>query len=64
MASINPERLRQIEELYHLAAEHVPGDREGFLREACPNDAELLQDVLSLFAQDPLADQNAGCQAC
>src|ERR1035437_9381927 len=50
---MNPERLRQIEELYHLAGERTPGERETFLTEACANDAELLRDVLALLAQDP-----------
>src|SRR5450759_3835184 len=53
--TMNPERLRQIEELYHLAGERTPDDRETFLTEACANDAELLRDVLALLAQDPSA---------
>ncbi len=52
---MNPERLRQIEELYHLAGEREPGEREAFLNTACRDDAELLRDVWSLLAQDPLA---------
>src|ERR1035437_4456828 len=51
--TMNPERLRQIEELYHLAGERTPGERETFLTEACANDAELLRDVLALLVQDP-----------
>ena len=53
--AINPERLRQIEELYHQASERTPDEREGFLNAACANDAELLRDVLALLAQDPAA---------
>ena len=49
---INSERLRQIEELYHLARERTPRERETFLIEACANDAELLRDVLALLTQD------------
>ena len=49
---MNPERLWQIEELYHLASERVPSERETFLREACGSDAELKRQVLSLLAQD------------
>ncbi|MGA2772866.1 MAG: protein kinase [Bryobacteraceae bacterium] len=52
---MNPERLRQIEELYHSASERTPGEREAFLNAACANDAELLRDVLALLAQDPEA---------
>jgi serine/threonine protein kinase/Tol biopolymer transport system component len=50
--AINSERLRQIEELYHLARERTPGERETFLKEVCANDAELRRDVLALLAQD------------
>src|SRR5690348_9539909 len=50
--AINSERLRQIEELYHLAGERTPGDREAFLKEACGNDTGLMRDVLALLAQD------------
>ncbi len=52
---MEPERLRQIEELYHSASERIPGERETFLNAACGNDAELLRDVLALLAQDPSA---------
>lgn len=52
---MNPERLRQIEELYHQAAERSPDEREAFLAEACGNDSELLRDVWPLLAQDPSA---------
>src|SRR5687768_4055902 len=50
--AINSERLRQIEELYHLARERTPGERETFLKEVCANDAELLRDVVALLEQD------------
>src|ERR1035437_7548965 len=50
--AMNPERLRQIEELYHLAGERPPGERETFLTEACGNDADLKRQVLALLAQD------------
>ncbi|MGO9263239.1 MAG: protein kinase domain-containing protein [Bryobacteraceae bacterium] len=50
--AMNAERLRQIEDLYHSASELMPGEREGFLRAACGNDAELLRDVLALLAQE------------
>jgi len=50
--AINAERLRRIEEVYHLARERAPGEWETFLKEVCANDAELLQDVLALLAQD------------
>jgi serine/threonine protein kinase len=50
--AISPERLRQIEELYHLAGERNQDEREGFLNSACANDAELLREVSALLAQD------------
>ena len=49
---MNPERLRQIQDLYHSAREVEPHERESFLVEACRNDEELLREVTSLLAQD------------
>jgi hypothetical protein len=49
---MTPERLRQIEELYHSAREREPGERSSFLAEACRDDEELLREVTSLLAQD------------
>jgi Tol biopolymer transport system component/predicted Ser/Thr protein kinase len=50
-AVMNPERLRQIEELYHSACEREPAQREGFLVEACDGDAELLARLQALLAE-------------
>jgi serine/threonine protein kinase len=50
--AIDSERLRQIEELYHLARERTPGARGAFLQEVCGKDGELLRNVLALLAQD------------
>src|SRR5450759_3944534 len=55
VANMGPERLRQIEELYHSASELTPDRREAFLNAACGNHAELLRRVLALLAQDPSA---------
>ena len=52
---MNPERLRQIEELYHRVGERTPGERETFLTEACGSDADLRRQVLALLAQDSAA---------
>ena len=49
---MNPERLRQIEELYHSARECERDERTSFLVEACRDDEELLREVASLLAQD------------
>ncbi len=46
---MNPERLQQIESLYHTALELDESERGTFLRDACPNDAELLEEVESLL---------------
>ena len=53
--AMHSERLRQIEELYHLAGGRPPDEREPFLAEACANDTELLRDVLALLAQDSVS---------
>ena len=48
---MTPERLRQIEELYHSAREREPGERGTFLAEACQGDEELRREVESLLSQ-------------
>jgi len=50
--AMSPQRLRQIEELYHSAREREPGERGAFLAEACRGDPELRHEVESLLAQD------------
>jgi Tol biopolymer transport system component/tRNA A-37 threonylcarbamoyl transferase component Bud32 len=54
---VNPERLRQIEEMYHLAREREPGERTDFLAEACKDDEDLRREVESLLA----ANRSGGC---
>lgn len=49
---MNPERLRQIEELYHALREQEVAEREAFLAQAAKGDEELLREVTSLLAQD------------
>lgn len=49
---MSPERLREIEDLYHSACERDPGERTRFLAQACRSDSELHREVLSLLAQD------------
>jgi Tol biopolymer transport system component/tRNA A-37 threonylcarbamoyl transferase component Bud32 len=46
---MSPERLLQVEELYHSARERAPEEREAFLAQADP---ELRREVESLLAQD------------
>ena len=52
---MNPERFRQVEELYHSARELESGERGAFLAGACRGDGELQRQVESLLAQDGLA---------
>jgi serine/threonine protein kinase len=48
---MNPERWQQIERLYHSALEQDPARLDGFLAEACQDDADLHREVESLLAQ-------------
>jgi Tol biopolymer transport system component len=50
---VTPERLSQIEELYHLAREREPGQRAAFLAGACQDDEDLRREVESLLASEP-----------
>ena len=45
------ERLREVERLFHAAREQPPGERDGWLTRACPDDAALRREVESLLAQ-------------
>jgi eukaryotic-like serine/threonine-protein kinase len=49
---MNPDRWRQVADLYEAALEHEPDARERFLAEACPGDPDLRREVDSLLAQD------------
>src|SRR5260370_32180665 len=53
---MSPERLRQIEELYHSAREREPGERAAFLAQACRGDEELRQEVEQLLAPNSSRD--------
>jgi predicted Ser/Thr protein kinase/WD40 repeat protein len=53
---MNPDRLRQVEELYHSARERERGERGAFLVEACGGDDELRREVESLLAQTASGD--------
>jgi tetratricopeptide (TPR) repeat protein len=47
---VTPERLKQIEEMYHAAMSHRDDERAAFLRVACAEDEELRGEVESLIA--------------
>jgi predicted Ser/Thr protein kinase len=49
---MNPDRLRQVEELYHSTRKQERGERGAFLAEACRGDEELRHEVESLLAQN------------
>ena len=51
MTPIDPERVQQIEVLYHATRERGPAERDGDLA-ACRGDAELLRAVAALLAQE------------
>src|SRR5713226_6198401 len=53
---MTPERLRQIEELYHSAREREPNERAAFLAQACRGDEELRREVEQLLAQHASSD--------
>jgi Tol biopolymer transport system component len=50
---VTPERLREVERLFHEARERTPAERDAFLARACANDPTLRREVESLLAQPP-----------
>ena len=57
---MNPERWRQIEELYQAAWERDAAERAAFLVEACAGDEELRREVESLLAAGERAKESEG----
>jgi TolB-like protein len=55
---MNPERWRQIEELYQTALDRDASERAAFLDEACAGDEELRREVESLLAADNRAKES------
>jgi serine/threonine protein kinase/tetratricopeptide (TPR) repeat protein len=49
---MKPERLQQVEQLYHAALEREDAERVLFLRDACAGDEALRREVESLLAHD------------
>src|SRR5215468_3770043 len=49
---MKPEQWQQVDQLFHAALEHAPGERAAFLREACIGDDSLRREVESLLVQD------------
>ena len=52
---MTPERLQQIEELYHSALERDAAGRAAFINESCNGDEELRHEVESLLASEAQA---------
>src|SRR5215469_8192944 len=50
-----PERLQQVEQLYHAALEHAESERGAFLDSACSGDEALRREVESLLTHDKRA---------
>jgi eukaryotic-like serine/threonine-protein kinase len=50
---VTPERLRQIETVFHAARERTAAERGPFLADACAGDPALRREVESLLAQQP-----------
>jgi eukaryotic-like serine/threonine-protein kinase len=55
-SAMEPERWRQIEELYHAALERAPEERVAFLAEACADDPDLRHEVKELLRYDGAAE--------
>src|SRR5262245_39269486 len=52
---MNPDRWRQVAEVYESAVEREPAVRAAFLAEACQDDSDLRREVESLLAQEDTA---------
>ena len=50
---MTPERLREIERLFHEARERASADRDAWLAQACAGDSTLRREVESLLSQPP-----------
>src|SRR5579864_5307741 len=54
---MEPERWREIEELYHSALEREPSERAVFLSEACAGDEGLYREVQSLLDHEAKVEE-------
>jgi len=54
---MEPERWRQVEELYHATLEQDESQRTAFLRKACGDDETLQHEIESLLAYEREAEQ-------
>src|SRR5262245_6220246 len=54
--TLDKQRWRQVESLYHAALEHEPRARDAFLAQACEGDEELRREVEELLGYDGAAE--------
>src|ERR1700733_4929146 len=54
---MDPERWRQVEQLYLAAVEKKPEERAAFLEQACSGDSSVREEVESLLSFTPNADK-------
>jgi len=55
MPTINPEKWREIKEIFYAALRHAPEEREGFLNDSCKDDDQLRREVESLLSSSEAA---------
>ena len=55
VVTLDQERWRRVEELFHAALERVPEARQAFLSDACEEDTEVLRQVELLLAKEEQA---------
>jgi len=52
---MDPQRWKQLDDLFQAALDHPPDERDSFLRRACAGDEDLERQVRSLLAHDDSA---------
>ena len=57
---MNPERWRQVDQLFQAALERAPEERPAFINEACGGDDSLRREVEVLLAADGEAEGFSG----
>jgi serine/threonine-protein kinase len=57
LLDVNPDRRRQIQELYREALDRPASERASFLAQACSSDTDLRSEVESLLAQEGQAGE-------
>jgi len=55
MPTINPEKWREVKEVFYAALRHAPEERERFLNESCQDDDQMRREVESLLSSSEAA---------